>query len=55
MASRFALTALPRDTGVFSNTAYSMPGRVMSMPNIRLTPDDIFRFRANCVVVPMIL
>ena len=32
ISSRFALTTLPPNTGHFSNTAYSMPGSVKSMP-----------------------
>ena len=33
IASRLALTALPPNTGDFTNTAYCMPGTATSMPN----------------------
>jgi hypothetical protein len=53
-ASRFALITLPPRTGVFSNTAYSIPGTVTSMPNIGF-PVMMSFVSAPAVVVPMIL
>ena len=54
ISSRLALATLPPNTGHFSNTAYSIPGTVTSMPKSGL-PVTIAGLSTPAIGLPMIL